>query len=181
MSNQVKQEPVLVTETGIHVYGCADHFKFILPATDGTTGVQWITRLESKGFPVGDYAKSVLRSPDFIPTIGVINEVAVLKGAFFEDDEERITENIRNEAVKRTWVTPNPEMACIIREMFRNYEIKKLGLTWIITMHEPIKNSGDAPSLLGVYSPDNKQWLYTFCGRPGIRWLCGGGFAFAVS
>src|SRR3989338_6914714 len=39
--------------------------------SDGTTGEDWITRLESKGFRVGDYAKQVRRSPDFKPTSGV--------------------------------------------------------------------------------------------------------------
>jgi hypothetical protein len=32
--------------------------------SDGTTGEEWITRLEQGGFCVGDYAKQVLRSSD---------------------------------------------------------------------------------------------------------------------
>ncbi|MEK7478188.1 MAG: hypothetical protein AAB645_02365, partial [Patescibacteria group bacterium] len=39
--------------------------------SDGTTGEDWIKRLEGNGFRVGDYAKQVLRSPDFKPTNGV--------------------------------------------------------------------------------------------------------------
>ena len=181
MSNQVKQEPVLVTETGIHVYGCADHFKFILPATDGTTGIPWIARLESKRFPVGHYAKSALRSPDFKPTIGVITEVAVLKGTFFEDEEERITENILDEAVKRTWVTLNAETACIIREIFTNEEIRVLGLVGIITMHEPISDSDNHPNLLAVRCRDDEQLLDVFYSRYNSWWHRWHGFAFAVS
>src|SRR3989344_4056544 len=47
--------------------------------SDGMSGGEWIKRLESKGFRVGDYAKNVLRSKDFKPTEGVVTEVAVLK------------------------------------------------------------------------------------------------------
>ncbi|MCX6763157.1 MAG: hypothetical protein NTZ97_00255, partial [Candidatus Moranbacteria bacterium] len=43
---------------------------FTLPPTDGTTGSQWIERLEKKGFRIGNYAKSILRSSDFKPTSG---------------------------------------------------------------------------------------------------------------
>ncbi|HNW55657.1 MAG TPA: hypothetical protein PKN62_01090, partial [bacterium] len=33
--------------------------------SDGVTGEEWITRLESKGFRAGDYVKNVLRSKGF--------------------------------------------------------------------------------------------------------------------
>src|SRR3989344_8863779 len=68
--------------------------------SDGTTGEDWIKCLEGKGFRVGDYAKQVLRSPDFKPTKGLTTEVAVLKGMLFEDND-RITKKIRAEADKR--------------------------------------------------------------------------------
>src|SRR5687767_5139046 len=58
--------------------------------SDGTTGEDWIKRLEGNGFRVRDYAKQVLRSPDFKPTNGVTTEVAVLQGMLFED-RNRIT------------------------------------------------------------------------------------------
>lgn len=60
--------------------------------SDGTTGEEWISRLENKNFRVGDYAKSVLRSKDFKPTSGITIFIAVLKGEIFSDNE-RITKN----------------------------------------------------------------------------------------
>src|SRR3989338_1235966 len=117
--------------------------------SEGTTGKDWITRLESKGFRVGDYAKQVLRSPDFKPTNGVTTEVAVLKGMLFEDND-RITKKIRAEADKRKLGKPEPELACFIREKFTDEEIEAMGLVWIVAMHEPIGDSDGSPNLLGA-------------------------------
>lgn len=148
--------------------------------SDGTIGEDWITRLESKGFRVGDYAKQVLRSPDFKPTSGVTTEVAVLKGMLFEDND-RITKKIRAEAARRNFKKPNAELACLIREKFTDKEIEQMGLWYIVAMHEPIKDSGGSPSLLGADRDDDGRWLGACCCSPGFRWDRGGGFAFAVS
>lgn len=148
--------------------------------SDGTTGEQWIARLEGKGFRVGDYAKSVLRSADFKPTTGITTEVAVLKGMLFEDNE-RITKNIRKVAADRTLETPNAEIACLIREMFTDEEIKAMGLTWIVAMHEPIKDSGGVPFLLSANRYVDGRWLFACYDGPLGGWFRGSGFAFAVS
>jgi len=85
--------------------------------SDGTTGEDWITRLESKGFRVGDYTKQMLRSSSFKPTSGVKTQIAVLKGELFADSD-RTTEKIRAEADKRKLSKSNAELACLIREKF---------------------------------------------------------------
>ncbi len=148
--------------------------------SDGTTGEDWIPRLESKGFRVGDDAKQVLRSPDFKPTSGVTTEVAILKGMLFEDNN-RITKNIRAEADKRKLSKPNAELACFIREKFTDKEIEAMGLWYIVAMHEPINVSGGGPSLLGASRSDFGRWLRAFYDRPDFRWFRERGFAFVVS
>lgn len=148
--------------------------------SDGTTGEEWIARLEGKGFRVGDYAKSVLRSADFKPTTGITTEVAVLEGMLFED-HERITKNIRKVAADRKMETPNAEIACLIRELFTDKEIKAMGLIWIVAMHEPIKDSDGVPSLLCARRGDDGRWLSAYYDEPGGRWNREYGFAFAVS
>jgi len=148
--------------------------------SDGTTGEDWITRLESKGFRVGDYAKQVLRSPGFTPTSGVTTEVAVLKGSLFKDND-RIMSRIRAEANKRGFTKPNAEVGCLIREKFTDEEIKAMGLWAIITMHEPINDSVGDPRILGADRLDDGRWLDVGYGAPGGRWVRGHGFAFAVS
>lgn len=147
--------------------------------SDGTTGEDWITRLESKGFRVGDYAKQVLRSPDFKPTSGVTTEVAVLKGMLWQDSN-RITSQIRAEADKRKLSKLNAELACLIRLKFTDKEIEAMGLWYIVAMHEPIKDSDGAPLLLRADRDGDGRWLRACRGRPDYGWARGGGFAFAV-
>jgi hypothetical protein len=145
--------------------------------SDGTTGEEWIARLEKKGLRVGDYAKSLLRSKDFVPTKGVTSQIAVLKGELFSDDD-RVTKTIRAEGKKRKLSTPNAEIACLIREKFSDKELEAMGLWRIIVMHEPIKDSGGGLSLLGAYRNDDGQWLDTYYDNPDNGWNREGGFAF---
>ena len=149
--------------------------------SDGTTGDDWITRLESKGFRVGDYAKQVLHSPDFKPLVGLTTQkVAVLKGTLFDDDG-RITKKIRAEADKRKLTKPNAELACFIREKFTDKEIEAMGLLYIVAMYEPLNDSGGVPSFLDADRSGDGRWLSASYVRPGFRWSRGYGFAFAVS
>lgn len=147
--------------------------------SDGTTGEHWIARLESKGFRVSDYAKSVLRSKSFKPTSGIY-EIAVLKGEIFSDNK-RITKNIRKEAKNRKLSAPKAEVACLIREKFSDKELEAMGLYWIVAMHEPIKDSGGGSNLLSANRDDNDSWLFTYYGNPDLKWNRGSGFAFVVS
>ncbi len=156
-----------------------DDVTYFSVTSDGTTGEDWIKRLEGNGFRVGGYAKQVLRSPDFKPTSGVTTEVAVLKGTLFEDND-RITKKIRAEADKRKLSKPNAELACLIRLKFTDKEIEDMGLWYIVAMHEPINDSGGGPGLLVASRGGHGRWLFAACGSPGGRWNSGGGFAFAL-
>ncbi len=146
--------------------------------SDGTTGKDWIARLKQKGFRVGNYAKNVLCSPDFKLPEGVTTEIAILKGMLFQDND-RITKNIRAEADRRMLTKPNAEVACLIREIFTDEEIKAMGLWYIVTMHEPIKDSYGDPHLLLARRDDDGRWLHTSCGKTGHGWYRDYGFAFA--
>lgn len=148
--------------------------------SNGMTGEEWIEHLEKLGFRLSDYAKSVLRSPKFKPTKGVKYEIAILKGTLFEDND-RITKKIRVEADKRKLITPNAEVACLIRENFSDEEIEAMGLTWIVAMHEPINDSDGDPGLLRANRGDGGCWLGACYDSPDRRWRREGGFAFVVS
>lgn len=150
--------------------------------SDGTTGEAWISRLEAAGHKVSDYAKQVLRSPDFVPTKGVMTKLVVLPGQMWSD-RDRTTKNIRDEAQgRRKLGKPNAEVACLIRMIFSNDDIIAMGLRWLVTMHEPIKDSGGSPSLLGtVVGGGGASWLDAHWGGPDGRWDGRGGFVFAVS
>jgi len=146
--------------------------------SDGTTGEQWITRLEKAGKKNSKEAKYILRSPDFKPTSGVTTEIVVLKGMLFSDDN-RITANIRAEADKRGLTVLNAEAACLIREMFTDQDLADMGLYWIVVMHEPINDSGGNPSLLNANRNGDGSWLSAFYGNADNRWNRDDGFAFA--
>lgn len=148
--------------------------------SDGTTGKQWIARLEKQGFKLSDWAKRLLLSKYFKPTTGIVYTIAVLKGNLFMSDN-CITKKIRSEAAKRKLVTPNPEIACLVREMFSDAEIKAMGLIWIVTFHKPIKDSDGDLLLLNTSRNGDGSWLNTFYGNSGGRWLDDSGFAFEVS
>lgn len=148
--------------------------------SDGTTGEEWISRLEGKKYNVWSYAKSVLRNPDFKPTKGVTTEVAVLKGMLFEDSD-RITSKIRTEAEGRKLEKPNAEIACLIREKFTDKEIEEMGLWWIVAMSDTINDSGGDPILLCASRIVVGRCLSADCDGPDFGWNRDRGFAFAVS
>lgn len=148
--------------------------------SDGTTGEGWIKRLTIKGSRVGEYAKQVLCSSQFVPTIGLTIEIAVLKGMLFTDDD-RVTKSIRAEADRRKLTKPNAEVACLIREKFRDQELEAMGFWGIVAMHEPLRDSDGRPSLLYADRRDGGRWLYAYCGKPDRGWSPERGFAFAVS
>lgn len=148
--------------------------------SDGTSGEEWIARLESKGVCVDDWAKSILRSQDFQPTTGITVEIAVLKSELFKNPA-RTTKNIFAFAEERMFRLPNAEAACLIRESFSGKEIKAMGLGWIGIMHEPIKDSAGDLARLGVDFVDDRNVLASFYDGQGDSWAPGACFAFVVS
>jgi len=177
-------EKFLRDETAVCVPDCSwreqDGVIYFTVVSDGTTGEDWITRLDAKGKLLSKEAKCVLRSSDFKPTSGVIYEIAVLKGMLFNDNE-RITKKIRAEAEQRTLFTPNAEIACLIRDKFTDEEIEAMGLVWIVTMHEPIVGSDGSPNLLCAYRRVGGSWLDAYWVLPDDKWGRKNGFAFVVS
>lgn len=148
--------------------------------SDGTSGPEWINRLEQKGFPLlSPQAKYLLCSSDFKPTSGVTIEIAILPGTLWNYNE-RITRVIRAEAAARKLLSPNAETACLIREMFSDEEMEAMWPRRIVTMHEPIKDSNGGPFLLGANCDGCGRWLLAYYGHPACWWSRDDGFAFAV-
>jgi hypothetical protein len=128
-------------------------------ASDGTTGKQWIKRLEKKDLRVSDYAKQLLLSPDFKPTKGIIYNILVIKGAYWKNsNSDGATAKIRNEALERKLETPNVEVACLLLEELASADLEAMGLLWITVMHDPIA-SEEGENLLSVYRLDDGLWL----------------------
>lgn len=146
---------------------------------NGMSGKEWIKHFESKGIKIGDYARQILLKikPG---KKGTASQIAVIKGESFSDDK-RSTSKIWEEADKRNLSKPNAEVACLIRDMFTDEEIKRMGLHWIIAMHKP-KDLSNGFCWLGTYRGDDDSWMNTgyFVGPYG-RWESKNGFAFVAS
>ena len=147
--------------------------------SDGTTGEDWITRLECDGFYVADGAKKLLRSSDFKPTSGITTEIAILVGDYISDGD-LTTKKIYAEADKRRFEKPNAEVTCLIREIFMDKEIRHMRLNQIVVVHEPI-NIDLVLFLLDVYGDTNCSFLGISRANPYTTWNRCCGFAFAVS
>lgn len=149
--------------------------------SDGTTGKDWMRRLADKGFNISIGAKQVLDSSYFYPSKGVTTEVAVLKGMLFEDCD-RTKLKIRIEAIRRKFLQPNPEVACLIREKFTDDEVEAMGLEYIVVMHYPIKDyCGDICLMCLDGSSENGPFLSAYPYMPDEEPQSRDeGFAFAV-
>ncbi len=148
--------------------------------SDGTTGEDWIKRIEGNGFRVKHDAKLALRSSYFSPTSVVTTEVAVLKSILFKDND-LITKKIHAEADKRKLLKSNAELACLIREKFTDKELEVMGLWDIVAMHEPINNPGWGPGLLFAERFGKRRCVRLRRDGPDEEWLPDYGFAFVVS
>jgi hypothetical protein len=147
--------------------------------SNGFTREQWEQHLERRGWRIGDYARQVLRRASEAPTNGVTYNIVVRPGKKISDSD-RITKKIRAAADKKGWVKPHWEVACLIRDTFTDEQLEVMGLWYIVTMHEPIKDSDGVPNLLNSHRDDDGRWLSACYDRPDGRWDGVGGFAFAV-
>lgn len=170
--NQIGPDGHLIPE--VRSWREEDGIIYFSVTSDGTTGKDWITRLESRGFNLEYRARRVLLSPSFKPTSDMTTEVAVLKGMLFEDNKNRSTKNIFAEGASLKLYQPNVELACLIREKFTDEEIEAMNLIWIVTMHEGL-------DLLYADRCGTGYWLRAYGDGPDYLWGRGSGFAFVVS
>lgn len=150
-------------------------------ASDGTTGEEWIERLISKGFRVSKQAQEILISKRFEPTTCETKEIVILKGTFWEEKSSRLIANIRFQAEKFGLLTPDPEIACLIRERFIDRDIEDMGLSRIVVMHDPIEDNNGYTSLLNANTSGTGSWLGTSTAWDRYCWGAKDGFAFISS
>ena len=143
--------------------------------SDGTTGPEWVPRLEGQGYVLTPDAKQLLLSDRFIPTSGKVTHCVAIKGEFFSDDE-RTTANVRTEAAHRKMVVIDDlEVGCLLREKFSNEDLEDMGLWWLVVMF-----SGGVLDLLAVSRSGDGRKLDAYCAGPDDRWLDDYGFVFSV-
>jgi len=101
--------------------------------SNGMTGAEWIQHFYKKRVDLPPQTLEMLRSEHFKPTTNLYTEIVTLRPSFRIDYKRmrRLGEEYR-------LITPNIEIACLIRDKFTNKQIKEMGIYSIIVMHEPI-------------------------------------------
>jgi hypothetical protein len=148
--------------------------------SDGATGEVWIERLETKGFKLSEQAKHLLRSPRFKPTSGVTTVIAVLKGGSFPKSACHVT-SINLKGSERGHAKPNPEVVCLIREMFTDKDLEEMGVLGIRVMHSPIKNANGTLCQLDLGREGSGCWVGADSYDPGGLLNNAYAFAFAAT
>ncbi len=152
--------------------------------SNGLNGTEWVARLREKKFDLGSYAvycmtkgKDANGNLGFVATNGVIYKPVVIKGEEFTDSE-RVTSNIRKIANELGLITPPAELEPLIREAVSDEDMAKMGLEYLVTMHEPIIDSDRNPDLLGSYRYGGGRRLEAYDGYPTDSWGRRDGFVF---
>lgn len=151
--------------------------------TTGLTGKQWFARMEKGKYNVSSYAKDILLSKEFDAARlkkGIEQEIAFVSAKDL-GKEYATTQEIKDYAKSKGYGMPTPELALLIRESIPDEDIKALGGWYIAVLHEPIKDAGGDPGVLGAGRDGDGRRLYAFWGNPGDQWGAGGSFAFPVS
>lgn len=147
--------------------------------SDGTTGPEWIKRLEGEGYDLSGYAKrAVLESPDFIPTFGVTTRIVIPR--VWVSEKPYTCDRIYAEAQIRRWTEPNVETACLIRMALTDAEIEEWGFCRILVMHKPIRRGTNDPVRLYVYTRESGKCLRAYVSKTGYKMPDDWGFAFEV-
>jgi len=147
--------------------------------SNGMSPQQWVRHLKRRGFRLSDWARNVLCYATEDPTKDVTYHVVVRPGGNLAASD-RVVCRIREHAKNQGWQTPHWEVACLIRDTFSDQEIQKMGLWWIVAMHEPIIDFEGNPRLLHSDRSGDGRWLDVGYGKPGDEWDAFGGFVFVV-
>lgn len=147
--------------------------------THGRSGEQCIAYLEKKRYNISVLGRELLYSEKFVVTNGVTYTLAVIIGREFKN-AVRTNRNIRAEALKRGYLEPPVEVAPYLRELVSDRDLKEMGLSALIVMHEPITNSHGALEVFSISRHDKGYWLDASPGNPDYAWSYEYGFAFLV-
>lgn len=165
-----------------------EHGHIILTFTGlDLTGEQEIVRLEAAGYRVGDYAKSCFTSTkadgydkNHRLIAGQEYKVALVPGKEVARDSDRSTANLRKLGTKYGYGKPLGGHIPRIRESVSDKQMEEMGLVYIASLHDPIKDSDGGPGVLDADRGGDGRWVYAYWDDPGRQWSDGGAFAFPV-
>lgn len=159
----------------------------VLPTviSDGRTGADFISTLSEKRHFHWS-TRGILESEEFDSSVteGVEYKPAVIRGSEFSNNS-RTTRKICEEATRRNYVAPPPELALLLGDVLAAEEIQKMSLLRLVVMHDPIMNSEGKDCILGWRCEDRRRDglydLYAYeSGSPDRLWDHSMGFVFLM-
>lgn len=139
------------------------------------------------GYRVGNYAKSCFTSAaadgydkNHRLVAGQPYKIAIVPGKEIRKDRDRITANLRTLGEKYGYGKPLGGFIPRIREAVSDKQMEDMGVWYIASLHEPIKDSGGSPRVLYANRDDDGPWVNTYWDDPDRQWIDDGAFAFPV-
>lgn len=149
-----------------------DHSIVTSVLTDGTSGNDWIKRLENRNVILTESAKTIIKQKTFKPTKDIRFTLEILKGGQFENGFK--LSDIKKFAKNQLLLVPSIEIALLMREQILYNDMKEMGLDRIIIMHRSHKGRLLSLELDGYAS------MITTVKTEG-RWQKNDGFAFIIN
>ena len=151
-------------------------------------GEQEVERLEAARFRVGNFAKSCMLSKkkdgydkNHRLVDGQKYTIALMPTREIERDSDRTTNALRTRGIEKYgYEQPLAGIAPRVREVVSDKQMEEMRFWYIAAPHDPIKDSGGSPGVLGASRGGGGQWLGADWDHPGDRWGDDGAFAFLV-
>lgn len=153
------------------------------------TGAQEIERLEAAGCRVSDYAKSCFlskKTDGYDKNHRLVADrqykVALVPHKEIEREADRTTDALRKLGMEKYgYGKPLGGFTPRIREAVSDKQMEEMGLYYIVSLHDPIKDSDGGPHVLSANRLDDGRWVSAYWDSPGFRGNAGGASAFPVS
>lgn len=151
-------------------------------------GALEIARLEAAGYRLSEWAKSCFLSTkansydaNHRLVAGREYRIALMPGKEIEKNSDRTTENLRKRGMEHYgYGKPLAGIVPRIREVVSDKQLEEMGVWYAAALHDSIKDSVGAPSVLAARRYVGGPWVGTCWGSPGRQWCGSGVFAFPV-
>lgn len=171
-------------KNGSGVFSRNQHGHILLSITGiDLTGAEEIHHLTNEGFRVNAYAKSCFQKVEYDKNHRLVKgkqyTIALMP---IKEIEVRTTDALRRRGIEKYgYGKPLAGFIPRLRETVSDEQMEEMGFWYIVAPHDPIKDSGGDPLVLGASRDDGGRWVGADWGHPGSQWSGRGAFAFPVS
>lgn len=148
--------------------------------SNGMTAEEWVSHFEKKGLDVEGYLEALIFSPEFVPTVGIVNEVAVLDSMCLGPKDKYMKDVYRVGKDRGLGSIVSIEVICLAMDFIFQYHKDEW---WGINIaYGPLFNEDGDLGFLGL---DLKDGDVLFCKEIGDDYDhglfgCGLGYVFSL-